>query len=109
MAPSPRNAAACERVPDAPRRRIAGLELDGRTPMATAINLCLLLFLTTAATLELPRTFLISARVSTSVGASISDVQVTVHVEKLMYDQDFTRIANGLKYDGFPRFLDELR
>lgn len=54
-----------------------------------------------------PRTLVASAEASGSGGA-LTGV-VTIHIERLMNEADFKRVADALKFGGYPRFLTVLR
>ena len=41
--------------------------------------------------------------------AAAADTTVTIHVTRLMAEADFESVAKGLKFGGYPKFLDALK
>ena len=56
---------------------------------------------------EYPRTLTATASVKGAAGAI--ETTVTIHLEHLMTDADYEKVASGLKYGGYPKFLEALR
>jgi hypothetical protein len=54
-----------------------------------------------------PRTLTATGKLEGAGGAV--ETTVTIHVERLMSDSDYESVANGLRYGGYPKFLDALR
>jgi hypothetical protein len=54
-----------------------------------------------------PRTLVASAEASGSSGA-LTGV-VTIHIKRLMKEEDFKQVADALKFGGYPKFLAALR
>ena len=54
-----------------------------------------------------PRTLTATGKVAGAAGAV--ETTVTIHLDRLMADADFESVAGGLKYGGYPKFLDALK
>jgi hypothetical protein len=53
-----------------------------------------------------PRTITATAAIK---GGTAVETTVTIHVERLMAEEDYKRVADALRYGGYPKFLDALR
>lgn len=75
--------------------------------MRWAVMAAILALPMTASAQSYPKTLAASAEASVSYAKLTATF--TIQVDRLMRDQDFTKVADALKYGGYPRFLPALR